>query len=124
MREIFVFGSNREGRHSAGAAKTARLKHGAIYGQAEGLQGDSYAIITKELRKSHQPVTLKEVCRGVVSFLYFAASHPDWTFNVTDIGCGLAGFKVSDIAPMFVNRSKNVIISKRFEKHLNAVCNC
>ena len=49
--EIFVFGSNRQGRHGKGAALTARNKFGAIYGQSEGLQGQSYAIITKELRK-------------------------------------------------------------------------
>ena len=49
--QIFVFGSNTQGRHSAGAAKTARDKFGAIYGQAEGLQGQSYAIITKDLTK-------------------------------------------------------------------------
>jgi hypothetical protein len=47
---IFVFGSNPEGRHGAGSAKTAREKFGAIRGQGEGLQGNSYAIPTKDLR--------------------------------------------------------------------------
>ena len=50
-RTIFVFGSNREGRHGKGAAKTARDSYGAVYGQAKGLQGNAYAIVTKELRK-------------------------------------------------------------------------
>jgi hypothetical protein len=57
--EIFVFGSNRQGRHGKGSALTARNKFGAIYGQSEGLQGQSYAIITKELRKEYQPVSLQ-----------------------------------------------------------------
>lgn len=47
---IFVFGSNPEGRHGAGAAKIARLQFGAVYGKGEGLQGYSYAIPTKDLR--------------------------------------------------------------------------
>lgn len=115
MREIFVFGSNREGRHGKGAALTARLKHGAINGQAEGLQGDSYAIITKELRKACAPVTLKEIQNGVAAFISFAECHPNWQFNVTDIGCGLAKFTPKLIAPLFANRSANVLISKRFQ---------
>ena len=111
---IFVFGSNRQGRHGKGAALFARQHHGAIYGQAEGLQGSSYAIITKELRPNFPPVTLPEVERGVRSFLQFAASNPHYTFDVSPIGCGLAGFKPSQIAPLFANHPSNVHLPKEF----------
>lgn len=111
MNHIFVFGSNTEGRHGKGAALTAIQKYGAIYGQAEGLQGRSYAIITKELRPWKHPITLNDIRLGVNKFLYFAKQTEDkWTFQVTKIGCGLAGFKEKEIAPLFKNSPKNVIL--------------
>lgn len=111
---IFVFGSNREGRHGKGAALRAKVDHGAVYGQAEGLQGRSYAIITKELRYSHPPVTLEEVALGVSRFLDFAHDNPDLEFHVSPIGCGLAGFLPHQIAPMFEECPKNVKLPKEF----------
>lgn len=107
-KTIFVFGSNRQGIHGAGAAKAAVERHGAKRGQAAGLQGQSYAIITKELRPDHPPVTLEEINEQVWTFAMFVAAHPNWTFNVTRIGCGLAGFKDADIAPMFAGAPDNV----------------
>lgn len=111
---IFVFGSNREGRHGKGAAKHAMLKCGAIYGQPSGLQGSSYAIVTKELRKHLPPVTLEEVEDGVRRFLHFAASNPHLDFEVTPIGCGLAGFSPEEIAPMFQGATENVHLPLAF----------
>lgn len=110
MNEVFVFGSNREGRHGKGAALHARQHYGAVYGQPEGLQGQSYAIVTKELRKDYPPVTLDEVRSGIEKFLEFAKTMPDTHFIVTKIGCGLAGFEESDIRSMFTNVSNNVIL--------------
>lgn len=98
---IFVFGSNRQGRHGAGAALYARQHHGAVYGVAEGPTGEAYAIITKELRPEYPPVTLDEVREGVERFLEYARTHYDQTFQVTRIGCGLAGFAEEEIAPLF-----------------------
>ncbi len=72
MTEIFVFGSNREGRHGAGAAKYAVEHHGAVIGQPHGLQGASYAIVTKELRGGKAPVTLDEIELNVGRFIRFA----------------------------------------------------
>ena len=112
---IFVFGSNREGRHGKGAALFARQKYGAIYGQAEGLQGNSYAIITKELRYKYPSVTLKEVEDGITKFLVFANLRPELTFSVSPIGCGLAGFTPKQIAPFFKNKPNNVLIPPEFE---------
>jgi len=117
MKPIFVFGSNREGRHGKGAALAAQLNHGAIYGQAEGLQGDSYAIITKELRRNYPKVTLAEITSGVEKFLDFAAEHTDSEFNVTAIGCGLAGFTPAEIGPLFADKTDNVILPEEFKPY-------
>ncbi len=106
MKKIFVFGSNTEGRHGKGAALHALRNCGAIYGQAEGLQGRSYAIPTmsgdphpKPLNP--KPLSLNEIQGYVWVFLQFTLDHPELTFQVTPIGCGLAGFKPEQIAPMF-----------------------
>lgn len=107
---IFVFGSNTQGRHGAGAALVARSVHGAIYGQAEGRQGDSYAIVTKELRYGYTPVSLDVVKAGVDRFITYAENHPDLEFQVTKIGCGLAGFTEEQIAPMFTRAPKNCLL--------------
>lgn len=115
MKEIFVFGSNRQGRHGAGAARKAFLDCGAEYGQAEGLQGSSYAIVTKELRKTHDPVTLEDIYDGVQRFLLFACAHPEMKFKVTPIGCGLAGFRPEDIKPFFHDAPENVVLPKAFK---------
>jgi hypothetical protein len=103
MRTIFVFGSNREGRHGKGAALFAKLYHGALQGYPEGLQGDSYAIITKELRPWVAKVTLADVKAGVDRFIEFANTHKYLEFIVTPIGTSLAGFTISQIAPLFAS---------------------
>lgn len=105
MTEIFVFGSNLAGRHGKGAALFARENHGAIYGQGEGLQGQSYAIPTKDEQLKTLP--LGRIFWHVMRFKSFALSRPDLTFNVTRIGCGLAGYRDSDIAPLFEGAPSN-----------------
>jgi hypothetical protein len=99
-----------------GAALTARNKFGAIYGQSQGLQGQSYAIITKELRKEYQPVSLQEVKEGVDTFIQFAKDNKHLTFYVVELGCNLAYFTVEQIAPLFkpTMRLKNVYLPERF----------
>lgn len=96
---IFVFGSNLAGRHGAGSALAALRLHGAVYGQGEGLQGQAYAIPTKD--RHLVKLTLEQVHSHVARFLTFARSRPELTFQVVKIGCGLAGFAEVDIAPMF-----------------------
>jgi ribA/ribD-fused uncharacterized protein len=107
-REIFVFGSNLAGRHGKGAALCAKNEHGAIYGEGIGLQGDSYAIPTKD--ESIKTLPLDRIKKYVDDFLIFAARHPEMEFNVTRIGCGLAGYKDEDVATMFkwATRYKNI----------------
>lgn len=117
---IFVFGSNREGRHGAGAALEAKKNHRAIYGQAKGRQGNSYAIVTKELRHYMPAVTLSEIEEQVHNFLIYAKTCNKDTFNVSPIGCGLAGFTPKQIAPLFAGHSENVILPPEFLGVLNA----
>ena len=92
--EVFVFGSNVRGHHDGGAAGVALHRFGASYGQAEGLQGQSYAIPTVG-------VSLHDMARAVRRFVAFAAQHPERRFLVTRIGCGNAGRSPREIAPLF-----------------------
>ncbi len=111
--EIFVFGSNRAGRHGAGAAKTAVDKFGARYGIGEGMQGRSYAIPTKDSHLATLPVAA--IGRHVARFLAHARKSPQLTFLVTKIGCGLAGYNARHVAPLFQNVPPNVILPKEFD---------
>lgn len=101
MQAIFVFGSNTEGYHGGGAARYAADKCGAIYGVPMGLQDNSYAIITKDLRKGERSVSLQFIKKQIDVLFIFAISRRDLFFKVTRIGCGLAGFKEEEIAPLF-----------------------
>lgn len=112
--KIFVFGSNRTGAHGAGAALDAFYWYGAIWGQEEGMMGESYGIVTKELRRNMMPVELPEVEAGVRRFVEFATAHPELTFCLTPIGCGLAGFTVQQIAPLFFDAPINVLMPREF----------
>lgn len=98
--EVFVFGSNRAGRHGRGAAKTA-LKWGAVHGKGEGLMGQTYGLPTKGRRI--EVLTLREIGYAVDRFVQFAISRPDLHFLVTEVGCGLAGYRPKQIAPLFRN---------------------
>lgn len=91
--EIFVFGSNAQGLHRGGAARHARHHFGAIMGQGEGLQGQSYAIPTME--------GIEEMRHAIHRFALFASEHSTLRFLVTRIGCGVAGYPVNQIAPLF-----------------------
>lgn len=117
---IFVFGSNLAGRHGKGAALEAKDKYGALYGHGEGLQGRSYAIPTKDVNL--HPLLLEDIEVNVHTFLRFARANPAMKFAVTPIGCGLAGFKPHQIAPMFAAAPRNVALPQgweRYQKRLN-----
>lgn len=114
---IFVFGSNLAGRHGKGAALYARQHHGAIYGQGVGLQGSSYAIPTKDGRLHTLPLTI--INMYVDAFKQFATKHPEMAFQVTAIGCGLAGYKPEEIAPMFADAPPNCILPPEFAESLS-----
>jgi len=113
-QEIFIFGSNESGRHGRGAAKTA-LKWGAIYGKAVGLQGRTYAIPTVNASVTNK-ISITKVKYYVNQFTEFAKKNPEFTFLVTEIGCGLAGFNHKEIAPLFLDclELENVYLPKKF----------
>lgn len=118
--EYFVFGSNLSGWHGGGAAKLAYEKFGAIYGNGIGLQGQSYAIPTKSegIKRS---LTVSEIQPYVNLFIGYAMQNPDMLFLVTEIGCGIAGNSVEDIAPLFKHATMvpNIHLPERFWKVLN-----
>ena len=111
--EIFVFGSNLSGSHGGGAASVAHRWFGAIWGCGVGIQGQSYAIPTM-----HGGV--KEIKPFVDEFILYAKEHPEQTFLVTRIGCGIAGFRDEEIAPLFegCEESDNIILPKSFHEVL------
>ncbi len=119
MAEIFVFGSNLLGIHKRGAALSALQHHGAILGQGIGLQGNSYAIPTKE--NPRRSLSLISINKFVADFLMYAAHTPEHNYSVTPIGCGLAGWRPVQIAPMFnrVFDLKNVKLPKEFMPFLD-----
>ena len=104
--EIFVFGSNASGAHGAGAAATAVERFGAVWGQGDGLQGQSYGIDTMSGMD-----TMRD---GVERFLAFAREHPELRFLVTEIGCGIAGYTPAQVGPLFRGAPDNVVLPDRF----------
>ena len=106
--EIFVFGSNGNGFHGGGAAAAAMEKFGAKWGQAEGLQGQSYAINTMDGEE--------EMSAQIERFLQFAEKHQELKFYVTEIGCGIAGYRPEQVAPKFrrlIGR-ENIVLPESF----------
>lgn len=119
---IFVFGANTSGRHGRGAALFARRERGAVYGQGEGPQGSAYGIPTKGENpdRSLYTLPLAQVRAGVERFLAYAVAHPELTFEVTPIGCGLAGYTPADIGPMFSAAPANCMLPPEFRAHTRA----
>jgi hypothetical protein len=116
MTEIFVFGSNEAGRHGKGAALFARQNHGAVYGQGVGRTGNAYAIPTKDLNIRTLP--LLRIEQYVLDFIEYAYDHPELTFNVTRIGCGLAGYRDEDIAPLFKGAPDNCNLPDEWKEYV------
>lgn len=110
--QIFAFGSNPEGRHSKGAALIAKKIFGAKYGQAEGLMGQSYGIITKDLRKSKHPsIPTKDIKKSIKVLYDFAKENSDKEFFIAYSGKGklLSGFTPQQMADMFYNADRGYI---------------
>ena len=107
--EVFVFGSNLKGMHGGGAARVAYDKFGAVWGQGVGMQGQSYGIPTM-----HGGTDV--IAPYVDEFIEYAKQHPEKKFLVTPIGCGIAGFSESEIAPLFKDALglENVWLPEKF----------
>lgn len=115
---VFVFGSNLAGRHGKGAALWARQHRGAVYGCGVGYHGNSYAIPTKDEQLRSLP--LERVREHAAYFLSFARHvRPDLLFQLTPIGCGLAGYSPEQIAPMFRDAPPNVLLPEEFKRALS-----
>ena len=107
--EIFVFGSNLQGFHGGGAAKIAYRSFGAEWGKGIGLYGKSYAIPTMQ-------GGVETIRPYVDEFIRFAIENPQLVFLVTRIGCGIAGFRDEEIAPLFIDAIDvgNIILPEEF----------
>lgn len=120
-KTIFVFGSNPEGRHGAGAARVARTQFGAVYGQGEGLQGQSYAIPTKDLRiPGTRSISRKDIIAGIRRMYDCARNHPELKFKIayrnTD-SRSLNGYTGFEMIGMFIGAGpipSNVWISQEW----------
>ena len=111
--EIFVFGSNLAGAHGGGAARLAYKRFGAVWGEGVGLHGQTYAIPTMQ-------GGVETIKPYVDAFIRFAKAHSQLTFLVTRIGCGIAGFRDEEIAPLFTDaiNVENIILPKEFVENI------
>jgi hypothetical protein len=133
--EIFVFGSNLEGRHGRGAAKQA-LQWGAVYGRGVGIAGKTYAIPTRKFlpgqvqtigtpyfdgHRSLVTMPLSDIHSYVTDFIRYAATHKELTFLVTEIGCNNAGYTPAQMAGVFGEAKiyNNIFLPERFNKVLD-----
>lgn len=131
-KEVFVFGSNLQGRHGRGAAKQA-LKWGAVYGKGVGFFGRTYAIPTRKFvggrvdtigtpyfdpsrNCSLVTIPLSEIFIYILNFIKFCSIHKELTFLVTPIGCSNAGYTPNNIAPLFHSAlsHENILLPKCF----------
>ena len=131
--QIFVFGSNPEGRHGGGTAKIALKKYGAINGQGHGLQGQSYGLVTKNLRKGfYDPVTKithdknglrsiskNQIIDNIKKLYKLARKMKNYEFLIafTANGKNLNGYSSKEMAEMFYNAKpipKNIIFENHF----------
>ncbi len=116
MKRIFVFGSNEQGNHGAGAALYALQHYGAIMWIGHGIQGYSYGIPTKD--KYLKSLPLCKIEENVAEFIYFAENNlEDSIFHVTRIGCGYAKFKDEQIVPMFLDSPVNCEFDPLWKKY-------
>ena len=113
--EVFVFGSNLAGVHGAGAAKQA-IQYGARWGQGAGAMGRCYAIPTKD--HDIKTMSLERIKPYIHRFVKLTHEYPNVKFFVTRVGCGLAGFKDADIAPLFRGCNENCNFPEQWELFL------
>lgn len=119
---LFIFGSNTNGFHGLGAAKTARNHFGAEYGNPRGRQGRSYAIVTKDLtKKVHPSISKKEIIRQIAELYEYARRNPNLDFYIAYSGTGknLNGYSNEEMASMFSEANSipdNIVFEEEFSK--------
>jgi O-acetyl-ADP-ribose deacetylase (regulator of RNase III) len=113
---IFVFGSNEAGIHGGGAAYFAMRRHGALKGRGVGRQGNAYAIPTMD--SEIEPLPIEKIAVYIRDFLDYARAHAHEEFQVTAVGCGIAGFTHEEIAPLFKDAPPNCLFDEAWKSHL------
>lgn len=108
--EVFVFGSNAEGLHGGGAARIAYERFGAAWGEGHGHHGQTYAIDTMS--------GLDVLVQEARAFIDYAGAHPETTFLLTPVGCGIAGYAPEQVAPAFLGAPENVAVPEAFLPYL------
>ena len=104
--EVFVFGSNPQGHHGGGAALIAYREFGAVWGEGRGHHGSTYAIDTMS--------GLDVLADEARTFLAYAAAHPELRFLLTPVGCGIAGYRPEQVAPLFADLPSHVTVPRSF----------
>jgi hypothetical protein len=119
---IFVFGSNEKGIHGGGAARVARDKYGAVMGQGFGPMGQSFGIPTcsKPTGEPGFEISAEKLAYYVACFIAYAKHYPNETFQVTKVGCGLAGWTNEQVAPLFANAPDNCQFDTEWQPFLDA----
>ncbi len=123
-KRIFVFGSNELGIHGGGAARVAREKHGAILHQGFGFQGSSFGIPTcsKPTGEPDHGISYEKLQQYVRLFIEAAREHPEFDYDVTQIGCGLAGWTPEQVAPLFADAPDYCYFDTAWEPWLGEDC--
>lgn len=121
QNQIFVFGSNTQGRHGKGAALWAKTFAGAEYGNPIRLQGQSYAIVTKDLTKKIHPSIAKETIIFQINNLYKLANNTpnkEYLIAYSGKGVNLNGYSPKEMKEMFFNIQPpdNIIFEEEFSK--------
>ncbi|HCK31278.1 MAG TPA: hypothetical protein DIT34_08255 [Acinetobacter ursingii] len=114
---VFVFGSNMAGQHTHGAARVAAQHFGAVNHVGRGWAGQSFAIPT--LNEHLQRMPLSQIEHYIDDFKIYAQHHPKMKYFITALGCGIAGYKVSEIAPLFKGIHNNVILPESFKPYID-----
>ena len=117
---IFVFGSNELGIHGGGAARVARNQHGAVLHQGFGPQGNSFAIPTcsKPTGEPGFEIAVDRLFYYIKCFIFYATMYPELGFQVTKVGCGLAGWSDEQVAPMFITAPENCLFDTDWKPFL------
>ncbi len=113
---MFVFGSNLAGQHNDGAARIAQLFFGAMTGVGRGWSGQSFAIPT--LNEHLQQMPISQIAHYIEDFKIYTQNHLNTKYFITALGCGIAGYQISDIAPLFQGISCNVIFPESFRPYV------
>lgn len=111
--QIFVFGSNRDGKHMGGAALQAKEQFGAEEGIGEGLTGRCYAFPTLEESFNYGGLRQRlkrDLEQSVKLFYSVARALPEREFLMTPVGTGIAGYTPEYMKALFNNPSANVVL--------------